>query len=362
MSSSTTRRGEKCKRNHFSSFAVFVLFATTFPNAALLFAHRSRDHLLTSLPPCPQLSDTTLFGGIDLTEPAPPCTMPPVASYVVVRRVLNLDTKSVSYDVAGEAHEDTAITAPYVPGFLSFREAPPLLPVLMATQPRPDFLLCDGNGQLHPSSFGFASHLGLLLEDRGLVVPTIGAAKNLHVFPSLKLASGEGATANDVKSAFRSFLASSCWQEMELEPGGIVVLDNAAYGEGEGSGGGAVNDGSKVRSGEEWPAGTSAPTPWDLPIGIILSSPVAFLTQPPHAVLYLFNDEKQENPCGAAFLKGGGDSVNPIFVSVGHRLSLTKAIQIVSILSDKRVVEPVRLADKGGREKIRLGGLSLSSS
>eukprot|EP00518_Triparma_eleuthera_P008591 CAMPEP_0182470060 /NCGR_PEP_ID=MMETSP1319-20130603/18080_1 /TAXON_ID=172717 /ORGANISM="Bolidomonas pacifica, Strain RCC208" /LENGTH=303 /DNA_ID=CAMNT_0024670455 /DNA_START=298 /DNA_END=1206 /DNA_ORIENTATION=- len=269
----------------------------------------SRDQLLTSLPPCPQLSDTTLFGGIDLTEPAPPCTLPPVASYVVVRRVVNPDTKSVSYDVAGEAHEDTAITAPYVPGFLSFREAPPLLPVLMATQSRPDFLLCDGNGQLHPSSFGLASHLGLLLEDRGLMVPTIGAAKNLHVFPSLKLASGEAATANDVKSAFRSFLASRCWQEMELEPGGIVVLDNAAYGEGEGSGGVAVNDGSK----------------------------------PPHAVLYLFNDEKQENPCGAAFLKGGGDSVNPIFVSVGHRLSLSKAIQIVSILSDKRVVEPVRL-------------------
>ena len=214
------------------------------------------DHLLPSLLPCPPLPASTLFGGVDLTEPAAPCTLPPVASYVVVRRVITDHgaTKTISYDVAGEAHEDTVITAPYVPGFLSFREAPPLLPVLMATQPRPDFLLCDGNGQLHPTSFGFASHLGLMLEDRALSVPTIGAGKNLHVFPALKLASGEEARANNVKSEFRSFLVSRCWQEMEVEPGGIVVLDNIAYGEGQGGGGGrggGGNDGSKVKVRED---------------------------------------------------------------------------------------------------------------
>jgi deoxyribonuclease V len=62
---------------------------------------------------------------------------------------------------------------PYVPGLLSFRELPALLPALEALASRPDLVFADGQGLAHPRSFGLASHLGVLT---GL--PTIGCAKS----------------------------------------------------------------------------------------------------------------------------------------------------------------------------------------
>ncbi len=61
---------------------------------------------------------------------------------------------------------------PYIPGLLTFREAPVLLEAFSLLRQSPDVVFLDGQGIAHPRGFGLASHVGLLL---GL--PSLGCAK-----------------------------------------------------------------------------------------------------------------------------------------------------------------------------------------
>jgi deoxyribonuclease V len=65
---------------------------------------------------------------------------------------------------------------PYVPGLLSFREAPAILAALSGLKTPPDLLMCDGQGIAHPRRLGIASHLGVLAD-----LPSIGVAKSILV-------------------------------------------------------------------------------------------------------------------------------------------------------------------------------------
>jgi deoxyribonuclease V len=65
------------------------------------------------------------------------------------------------------------VTFPYVPGLLSFREAPAILAALSQVERVPDLFLFDAQGRAHPRRLGAAAHLGLFV-DR----PSIGCAKS----------------------------------------------------------------------------------------------------------------------------------------------------------------------------------------
>jgi deoxyribonuclease V len=62
---------------------------------------------------------------------------------------------------------------PYIPGLLSFREAPACLEAVQKLTAQPEVFMVDGQGVAHPRRLGLASHLGLFLDK-----PTVGCAKS----------------------------------------------------------------------------------------------------------------------------------------------------------------------------------------
>lgn len=75
-------------------------------------------------------------------------------------------------EVVDQAIWEGPVAFPYVPGLLSFREMPAILPALEGLSAEPDVFMLDAQGYAHPRRFGLACHLGVLLEK-----PAVGVAK-----------------------------------------------------------------------------------------------------------------------------------------------------------------------------------------
>lgn len=76
--------------------------------------------------------------------------------------------------VVEEQYAVEKATIPYIPGYLGYREVPVAIKAFHKLENKPDVVLFDANGILHPRRFGAASQFGLLAD-----VPTIGVAKSL---------------------------------------------------------------------------------------------------------------------------------------------------------------------------------------
>ncbi|XP_075701956.1 endonuclease V [Rhinoderma darwinii] len=176
----------------------------------------------------------------------------------------------LSYPDLEVIYEDcqmVTLDAPYIAGFLAFREVPSLVEAVKRLQEKdsslmPQVLLVDGNGVLHHRGFGVACHLGILT---GL--PTIGVAKNL-----LQV---DGIENNE----------SHREQAKDLQNGGDFFFLKGSSG----------------------------------------------------------------NILGAA-LKSSQKSFKPIYISVGHKISLETAVELVHFCCKYRVPEPTRQADIRSRE------------
>jgi deoxyribonuclease V len=113
------------------------------------------------------LPEITRVGGLDI-------------SYAPARNEAVAALTMVRLTDEGPIVEETRIARhspglPYITGYLSFRELPvyeELLAEVWDTTERPEVLVVDGSGVIHPRGAGIATHLGVCLD-----FPTIGVTK-----------------------------------------------------------------------------------------------------------------------------------------------------------------------------------------
>lgn len=132
------------------------------PGGDLKKARRIQDRLKKSLLLLPFSGSRFLVAGIDVSYDR---NLKESSAAIVVMAYPQFAIREIS-------HARTAISFPYVPGYLAFREIPPILEAWEKLRTEPDLLLVDGHGLAHPRRFGLACHLGILLDK-----PSIGCAK-----------------------------------------------------------------------------------------------------------------------------------------------------------------------------------------
>jgi deoxyribonuclease V len=88
----------------------------------------------------------------------------------VIAVIAVLEFPSMAFVEAKHAVQEGAM--PYIPGYLGYRVLPAVSEAFSKLKNRPDVMVCDADGILHPRRLGAASHIGIALD-----LPTIGITK-----------------------------------------------------------------------------------------------------------------------------------------------------------------------------------------
>lgn len=268
-----------------------------------------------------------LYGGVDVSFPENESDQS-VATYVILEGT----TQKVVYQDYLYFH----LTVPYVSSFLSFREIGPLESLVKKQlKDKPHFTPCvilvDGNGVLHARRAGIACFLGVRTG-----IPTIGVAKTLYCEDGLLkelVRSGIDSTLLELKKQ----RSSNFLHTLLEEKGRSMLVDKSNI----------------------------SPNYTRITLSVDRDTIMEDL-----APLYKGIGVKLEGASGqvlgAALLGHGGaigvkrriksGTKNPIYISVGHNISLDEAVAVCGVLSQARIPEPVRQADLWGRELLRQNG------
>ena len=278
------------------------------------------------------------YGAVDVSFPADE-TQPAVAVYVI----LDYPSGTLVYHKVEYFVPDV----PYRPSYLAFREVDPLVRLVRTQrQQRPDLtpraLLVDGNGLLHPRKAGLACFVGVRT---GL--PTIGVGKTLFYEGQLTKEIVLDELEEALRDAREAFLLGSQGTEdgddHQHASANVVIIDQQSI--------------------PKTPA-PAAPTQTDT-IPSTTRMDRGRLVREMACVCRGFavplTDEHGDTVACALVGNGGrlpnrttsGGTKTPIYISVGHQISLVECVRICASLSWTRIPEPVRQADLMGRELLR---------
>ena len=143
-----------------------------------------------------------------------------VRAAIVVLDVDNLE-------VIDRAIQEGQVAFPYVPGLLSFREIPAILPALERLETEPDILMLDAQGIAHPRRFGLACHLGVLLDK-----PALGVGKTKLVGTYDEPGAAKGSTSelhHDGDLVGRVVRTRTNVKPVFVSPGHRCTLDDAVH-------------------------------------------------------------------------------------------------------------------------------------
>jgi len=129
------------------------------PKKAIALQKRLRDRIVD----CPIRPWPEFVAGADISYAK---RTNDLIAAVVVLRLPGLETVEETWILRRARY-------PYVPGLLTFREAPAVLAAFKRIRSRWDAAIFDGQGRAHPRGMGLAAHIGLWLD-----APTVGCAKS----------------------------------------------------------------------------------------------------------------------------------------------------------------------------------------
>ncbi len=107
-----------------------------------------------------------LFAGLD-------CAFSKDGRKIIAAAVVLRPVAAAHFEIVEIQDAVNNVNFPYIPGLLSFREAPVCIAAAEKLKTNPDIFIVDGQGLAHPRRLGLAAHLGLFFRK-----PTIGCAKS----------------------------------------------------------------------------------------------------------------------------------------------------------------------------------------
>ena len=301
-----------------------------------------------------------LIGGVDVSFGDDNSA---IAVYVITRNQQVIYTDSLSYK----------LSVPYVSSYLAFREIEPLEQLverqkLQSPDLTPEVILVDGNGILHERRAGLATFLGVRTG-----VPTIGVGKTVYCTDGLSVDLVERGVANNLAT-----FAEHCKAiDMRMGMGMGMPSNNCANiaSDSDRNGGGNKDD---IEMNINWvksssyinpAASTCTSVPGHAEMGEqnkrCMGDHVRLISG--HCDGFAIPIKGQSGDILAAAIVGHGGKIagrgkkkqqgtkNPIYVSVGHGISLHRAIGVSVALSLARIPEPVRQADLIGRAIVKSG-------